>query len=122
MNKQQPALFDRIGGMDAVDAAVGIFYAKILADESISHFFKYVDMKTLMEKQKNFLSYVFGGPSEYTGKNMRSAHQEMTITEDNFNTVAIYLKETLEELKVDEATVNEVMAIALNAKDDVLRR
>ena len=37
-------LFEKIGGADAVDAAVEKFYAKVLADDRIKHFFEGVDM------------------------------------------------------------------------------
>ena len=37
--EQQQTLSDRIGGMAAVNAAVDIFYPKVLADETLSHFF-----------------------------------------------------------------------------------
>lgn len=32
-------IYERIGGADAVNAAVDIFYKKIMADDSINHFF-----------------------------------------------------------------------------------
>ena len=37
----EDALFDRLGGHDAVDAAVDIFYRKVLADERLSPFLAY---------------------------------------------------------------------------------
>lgn len=38
------SLYERIGGEEAVTAAVGIFYKKMLADAKVSHFFKNIDM------------------------------------------------------------------------------
>ena len=37
-------MYDRIGGEEAITAAVGIFYKKMLADDKVSHFFKSTDM------------------------------------------------------------------------------
>ncbi|MGB1061385.1 MAG: truncated hemoglobin, partial [Ketobacter sp.] len=37
-------LYEKIGGEPAVDAAVDLFYKKVLADERIKHFFEGVDM------------------------------------------------------------------------------
>lgn len=48
--EENRSLFERIGGMNAVDAAVDIFYTKVLADESINHFFLNTDMKTQAEQ------------------------------------------------------------------------
>lgn len=117
------SLFERIGGMDAVNAAVDIFYDKILADKSISHFFKGVDMKEQKQKQKAFLAYAFGGPVKYTGKDMRKAHKKLVtkgLNEDHFGAVAGHLVATLEELKVPKELIDEVVSIALSVKDDVL--
>ena len=76
---EEKTLFEKIGGMDAVNAAVDIFYKKVLADESISHFFANTHMRTQAAKQKAFLAYAFGAPLAYTGKNMRAAHAHMNL-------------------------------------------
>ena len=43
-NATQASLFERIGGAEAVDAAVELFYSKVLADERVNSFFKKTDM------------------------------------------------------------------------------
>jgi hemoglobin len=63
-------LFEEIGGQAAVDAAVDIFYRMVLSDESISSFFDDTDMDAQLAKQKSFLTMAFGGPHNYTGKDM----------------------------------------------------
>jgi len=118
-----PSLYEQIGGEAAVDAAVDIFYRKILSDESISHFFGTTDMARQLAKQKAFLTMVFGGPSNYSGKNMRAAHAPLVakgLNETHFNAVAGHLQATLEELNVPGDLINQVMAIAGSVRDDVL--
>ena len=114
------SLFNRIGGMDAVNAAVDIFYTKVLADESINGFFKNTDMVSQAGKQKAFLAFAFGAPMAYTGKNMREAHTGMNLTEDHFNSVTGHLVSTLEELDVAQDLIDEVVGICLTTKDDVI--
>ncbi len=116
------SLYERIGGTPAVDAAVDIFYRKVLADERISEFFDTVDMEAQHIKQKAFLTMVFGGPNEYTGKDMREAHKHMNLTEEHFNAVAENLVATLKELEVAEEDINEIVNIALSVKSDVLNQ
>ena len=117
---EQKTLFEKIGGTAAVDAAVDIFYEKVLADKTISHFFTSTDMKVQVRKQKAFLGYAFGAPTEYTGKNMRDAHARMDLTEGHFGAVAGHLAATLQELNVAEDLIDQVMAIAGSTKNDVL--
>jgi len=116
-------LFEQIGGEGAVDAAVDIFYRKVLSDDSISHFFETTDMEAQHAKQKAFLTMAFGGPNNYTGTDMRTAHAPLVakgLNESHFNAVAGHLQATLEELNVPENLIAEVMAIAGSTKDDVL--
>jgi len=116
-------LFEKIGGEAAVNAAVDIFYRKVLSDDSISHFFETTDMAAQHAKQKAFLTMAFGGPNEYTGADMRKAHAplvEKGLNESHFNAVAGHLQSTLEELNVPADLIADVMAIAGSTKDDVL--
>ena len=118
----EKTLFEKIGGMKAVNAAVDIFYKKVLADDKVSSFFKNTDMKTQAGKQKAFLAYAFGAPMAYSGKNMRDAHAHMHLNDIHFDAICEHLSSTLRELGVAENLIAEVMGIALSTKDDVLNR
>lgn len=117
------SLYESLGGEAAVNAAVDIFYRKVLTDDNISPFFEDVDMERQAAKQKAFLTYAFGGPNHYTGKQMRAAHTHLVakgLNEDHFNAVAGHLQSTLEELNVAPELIAQVMAIAASTHDDVL--
>lgn len=120
--KTPMSLYEKLGGAGAIDAAVDIFYRKVLTDDRISHFFDTVDMDSQHVKQKAFLTMAFGGPNNYTGQDMRNAHKHMKLTEEHFNAVAENLVATLKELNVGEDDINEVVTIALSVKDDVLNK
>ena len=128
-NERKPnmpdSLYERIGGADAVDAAVDLFYRKVLTDADVSHFFDTTDMDGQRAKQKSFLTMAFGGPHEYTGQDMRTAHAKLVedgLNDSHFDKVAGHLQATLEELGVDAGAIGEVMAIAGSTRDDVLNR
>lgn len=116
------SVYDRIGGEPAVNAAVDIFYRKVLTDDRISHFFDTIDMDKQAAKQKAFLTMAFGGPNNYTGKDMRQAHKHMNLNETHFDAVVEHLAATLTELGVSQADIGEVAAIANSVKDDILNR
>lgn len=116
-------LFERIGGEVAVNAAVNIFYHKVLTDRSIAHFFNTVDMNSQIAKQKGFLTMAFGGPNAYSGSDMRKAHAPLVtkgLNDSHFTAVADHLVATLQELDVEQELIDEVMAIAGSTHDDVL--
>ena len=116
------SVYDRIGGQAAVDAAVDVFYRKVLADERIASFFDDVDMDRQRAKQKAFLTFAFGGPNAYSGKDMRAAHARMNLTEEHFNAVMENLGATLAELGVPPDLIAEAAAIALSVKGDVVSK
>lgn len=119
------SLFERLGGHAAVDAAVDIFYDKVLSDSRINTFFENLDMKQQRRKQKAFLTFAFGGAPNYSGKNLREAHKYMVekgLNEDHFNAVIENLGATLQELNVPENLIQEAAEIAISTKNDILNR
>lgn len=118
-------LFDRIGGSAALNAAVDLFYDRVIADPILTPFFESVDMSSQRAKQKAFLAMAFGGPANYAGTDLRAAHAplvERGLTDRHFDAVAGHLQDTLQELNVPEDMIAEVMAIAASTRDDVLGR
>ena len=119
------SLFERIGGEPAVEAAVDLFYRKVLSDDAISHFFDSTDMDAQRAKQKAFLTMAFGGPKNYTGKELREAHAPMVekgLDDEHFDAVAGHLETTLREMGVDDGLIGEVMTIVGGTRDDILGR
>jgi hemoglobin len=116
------SLYERIGGEAAVDAAVDVFYRKVLADPRISHHFESTDMDAQRAKQKAFLTFAFGGPNGYSGRDMRTAHAKLSLGEGDFDAVMENLGATLMELEVPPELIDEAAKIALSVKSDVLNR
>lgn len=124
-NTQNISLYDRLGGEAAVDAAVNIFYRKVIADPRINTFFVGVDMERQAAKQKAFLTMAFGGPHNYTGLDMRRGHARLVekgLTDRHFDAVIEHLAGTLQELGVASDLIAEVAAIAESTRNDVLGR
>jgi Truncated hemoglobins len=121
----EQSLFEQLGGEAAVNAAVDIFYRKVLSDDRIKHFFDDVDMDVQIAKQKAFLTMAFGGPSNYTGKDLRTGHAhliERGLNDSHVDAVIELLGESLRELNVPEHLIAKVAAIAESARADVLSR
>ena len=119
------SLYEQLGGEAAVNAAVDLFYRKVLTDDRISHFFDGVDMDHQIAKQKGFLTMVFGGPVAYTGKDMRVGHAHLVqrgLNDSHVDAVIELLGETLAELGVQQEAIAKVAAIAESVRNDVLSR
>jgi len=121
----EKSLYDQIGGEAAVDAAVDIFYRKVLADDRINQFFEGVDMDRQAAKQKAFLTLAFGGPNSYSGKDMRDGHAHLVkkgLNDSHFDAVMENLGATLKELNVPDDLIAKAAAIAESTRNDVLGR
>lgn len=122
LKAREDSLYQKLGGKPAMEAAIDAFYVKVLADDRVKHFFDDVSMDKQRRKQKEFLSAAFGGPLPWIGKDMRKAHEGMGLTEVHFNAIAENLVNTLKDLKIKQELIDQVVAVALTTKDDVLGR
>lgn len=119
----QQSLYEQLGGKPAVEAAVELFYQKVLVDDRIKHYFAAVDMKKQMGKQKAFLTMVFGGPVNYDGLDMRKGHAHLQgLNDTHFDAVVENLGKTLAELGVKGELIQQVAALAETVRNDVLNR
>lgn len=117
------SLYEKLGGEAAVDAAVDIFYRKVLADDRINSFFEDVDMEKQAAKQKAFMTMAFGGPNNYTGTDMREGHAHLVkrgLNDSHFDAVVGHLGATLTELGVSDELIGEVVAVCEPTRNDVL--
>lgn len=126
MSENTASLYDQLGGEAAVNAAVDIFYRKVLSDHRINRFFDNTDIEKQAAKQKSFLTMAFGGPNNYTGTDMRQAHahlvKKLGLDDSHFDAVMEHLTNTLVELNVPQNLIDQVAAIAESTRNDVLNR
>lgn len=117
------SIYQKLGGKAALDAAVELFYVKVLADKRVNHYFEDISMAKQKRKQKEFLSAALGGPNPYVGKDLRTAHADLDgLNDTHFDAIAEHLLATLQELKVDAALIAQAMAIVGSTRDAVLNR
>ncbi|MBL8217731.1 MAG: PAS domain-containing protein [Bryobacterales bacterium] len=118
--KMPATLLERIGGENALAAAVDRFYEHVLGDPEIKDFFAGIGMDRLKAQQRDFFNQALGGPARYRGPDMRLAHRHLAIAQRHFDRAAGHLQHTLLELGVDRQTVTDIMAaVAPLAKDIV---
>lgn len=119
------SLFQKLGGQTAVEAVVETFYRKVLTDARVSDFFDDVDMERQILNQQAFLTMVFGGPTNYSGKDMREGHKHLVargLNDSHVDAVIDLLGQALTEHGVAESDIATVAGIANSVRDDVLNR
>lgn len=113
-------LYGRLGGEESIAAVVDAFYDRVLADETVAHFFDDVDMQRQRAHQTQFLSSVAGGPVEYTGEEMHAAHDHLEIEPIHFDAIAGHLEATLREFDVAERDREAVLEAFGSYEDEIV--
>tara|TARA_R110000850_G_scaffold117106_1_gene233420 strand:- start:426 stop:986 length:561 start_codon:yes stop_codon:yes gene_type:complete len=116
----EATLYHQVGGKAAINAAVDLFYTKVLVDERVNFFFEDINMNKQHNKQKEFLAAALGGPIPWEGKDMRAAHRNLDLNEADFTAIAENLQATLTELEIPEELLGKIMTVVASTKDDVL--
>ena len=83
--------FDELGGTATVKEAVDRFYKLVLDDRELVGYFEGVDLAKLKGHQVKLISHVLGGPNEYDGRDLATAHANLNITEAHYQKVGGYL-------------------------------
>jgi hemoglobin len=104
------SLYDKLGADVGITKAVDEFYNRVVTDPDLAQFFSGVDMAALRRHQVAMLSAATGGPAQYTGRDMETAHAGLGITDAHFDRVVQHLAGTLTDLGVDNETIGEVAA------------
>lgn len=118
-------LYEKLGGQAAVEAAVDKFYRRVIADDRVNSFFEGVNMDKQATKQKAFLTMAFGGPNNYTDRDMKEGHAhllEKGLNDSHVDAIIENLGATLREMGVAEDLISEVAAVAETTRDAVLGR
>jgi len=114
------ALYVRLGGEDGIVRLVDAWVAKLGADKKVNTRFANTDMAGLKKKLVAQLCDVSGGPQDYLGKDMKTAHKGMNISETEWKAFIDDLKATMDDLKVGAVEREELLVILNPMKSNVV--
>ena len=117
---QTATLYERLGGEAGIRKISNDVLDKNLNNPRIGHHFQKVDMDRLKQLVFEFFSMGTGGPHQYTGRDMLSAHSGLNISEADFHFANEDTVEALRENGVGEAEINEVIGILNGMKGEVV--
>jgi len=121
------SLYQRLGGMPAIQAVVDDFVSRILADDRVNRWFAHAasdpeNARLYKAKLADFICQGTGGPCKYTGADMLSAHKGRGVTEDAFNAVVSDLVATLDKFKVPEKEKGQLLGILGPMKSGIVNK
>ena len=116
-------LYKRLGGYDAIAAVTDAFIGKMATDPTLAKFFDGHSKDSLGKIRQHVVDQLCnatGGPCKYTGRDMRTVHTGLNITEENWNTAVKHLVATLDEFKVPAKEKEELLTLASSLKKDIV--
>jgi len=119
---EQKSLYERLGGKPALTAVVNELWAVVAADARINKRFQYTKPEIFGAQLVDFLCQASGGPCQYSGRDMKSAHTGMKLTDEEFMALAEDTVKALTKFNVPATEQNEVMNMLGSLKGDVVNR
>jgi hemoglobin len=115
-------LFFRIGGEAKLKAAVDELVDVILKDERINFAFADTDLSKFKHLLYTQLCELAAGPCIYDGRDMRTAHQRLPLTNAHFNALTEDLYIALDRVGVSYRLQNELIALLAPMQRDVVKK
>ncbi len=116
------SLYDRLGGKDAITAVVDDFVGRVAADNRINGFFAKANVPRLKMMLVDQICEASGGPCKYTGRDMKTAHRGMGITDAAFDALVGDLVATLDKFKVGEREKQELLGALGPMRKDIVEK
>ena len=114
------SLYDRLGGKGAITAVIDDFVARCAADARINGKFARTDVPRLKAHLVDQVCAATGGPCTYSGRDMRTTHDGMSVTGGEFDALVANLVATLDQFGVPEAEKGVLLGALAPMRGDIV--
>jgi hemoglobin len=125
MHHKDKTLYQRLGGYDALSAVVNDLAVRLVTDKQLGIYFKGLsnDSKNkLIAHLTDFVCSATGGPCIYTGRDMKTAHEGLGISDSDCNRFVELTKETLNKFKVPAKEQQEFLQAVAPLKGVIVEK
>jgi hemoglobin len=118
-----PSLYKRLGGREGIRLVVDDFVGFVVADPRVNARFKDLKPPDVEKFKTNISDQVCdatGGPCTYLGRDMKTVHQGMNITEAEWNATVENLVKALDKRNVAKKDQEELISLLAPMKKDIV--
>jgi hemoglobin len=119
----EPSLYKRLGGREGIAGVVEAFVANMVADARVNERFKGMkpaDVEKLKSNLSDQICDATGGPCSYLGRDMKTTHKGMKITDAEWNATVENLGKALDKYKVGAKEKGELVSALAPMKGDIV--
>lgn len=123
--QEKKSLYARLGGYDAIAAVVDDFIMRLATDKRFEKFFTGFSNDSKKRLRQHILDQfcvAAGGPCVYMGRDMKTSHAGLGITEADWDAAVKHLVAALDKYKVPEAEKNDLLAFVVSQKKDIVEK
>ena len=104
------SLYARLGDHDAITAAVDSLYDRFRGDPELAPYFAGTDVARLKRHMRPFIAAAVGGSDLYRGRDMRTAHAGLGITNAHFDRTVAHMVNAFEDVGADREAIDDLVA------------
>ena len=122
---QEKSLYQRVGGYDALAAVVDDFILRLVTDKQFEKFFAGASNDSKKRIRQHILDQfcaATGGPCVYLGRDMKTSHAGLGITNADWDAAAKHLAASLDKFKVPEKEKGEILTFVTSLKKDIVEK
>ncbi|MBI1790499.1 MAG: group 1 truncated hemoglobin [Acidobacteria bacterium] len=120
---EEKTLYARLGGYDAIAAVAENLVSRLMADERLGRFWAHRGEDGVRRETQlliDFLCHCAGGPLYYTGRDMKTSHKGMRISEADWSALLRHVNATLDHFQVPAAEKAAVVGFVQSTKADIV--
>ena len=120
---KQKSLYERLGGYDGIAVFTNDLLPRLQADPQLGRFWKNRGDDGIETEHQLLIDYLCssaGGPMYYTGRDMKTSHKGMKISESDWTIFLQHAGATMQALQVPRQECDDVVAFVLSLKKDIV--
>lgn len=116
-------LYERLGGYDGITAFTNDLLPRLQRDSQLGRFWQHRGTDGIAREKQLLIDYLCscaGGPMYYTGRDMKTSHKGMKISEGDWSLLLEHAGASMRALRIPQRECDEIATFVLSLKDDIV--
>jgi len=116
-------LYERLGGYDAITAVVNNLLQRLMGDTRLGRFWQNRGDDGIAREKQLLIDYLCanaGGPVLYTGRDNKTSHKGMGVSDSDWQAFMGHLDATLNTFNVPQEERNDVIGFIQSTRADIV--